>query len=211
MAYSLDDIYNKLDELYNKLDILKQFDYEAKNIKNVGNIVVDNEGNPLKVNYAKNAQTLEGKSYDEFLQDIKNYLNPIIDDIKATLKKQEAEKPLGANYMKDWTDLEIDQSKDFEIYSLDTLSFTPSYLEVLVKLDECTEKNGGTNGIITQIPPVGISIDGLPVSKNNYTQLKNYSAWWVEDNQVKIYLRKVDFPQWVGQCKKIKYKILAWR
>ena len=48
-------------------------------------------------------------------------------------------------------------------------------------------------------------------SKNNYQKIKNYSGWWAEDNQIKIYIRKADFPQWVGQCRKIKYKILAWR
>jgi hypothetical protein len=211
MSYTLDDIYQKLDELEKKVDQLKKFDYEAKNIKNMGNVVTDYQGNPLKVFYAKNAQTIDNKSYDDFINDMKKFFNPIIEDIKKMIKKQNEEKPLEANYIKDWTDLKIDQTKEFEIYSLDTLAFTPSYLEILVKLDGCSEKNGGTNGIITQIPPVGISIDGLPISKNNYQKIKNYSGWWAEDNQIKIYIRKADFPQWVGKCKKIKYKILAWR
>jgi len=211
MAYTLDDIYTKLNELDNKLKLLKEFDYEAKNLKNVGNIVVDNNNNPLSVYYAKNANTIQGKTYDEFLTDIKNYLTPLVEDIKNLLKKQNDARPLSASYIKDWDDLEIDKSKNIEIYTLDTLEFTPSYIEILFKVEECSDKNGGTNGIITQIPPIGVSIDGIPFSYDNYDKVKNYSGYWIEDNQVKTFLKKADFPQWIGNCQKIKFKILAWR
>jgi chaperonin cofactor prefoldin len=210
MAYNLDDIYNKIDELENKINSLSKFDYEAKNIKNVGNVVVDNQGNPLKVNYAKNTSTIEGKTYDEFLKEMQDFIKPLIEDIKTNLKKQNDEKPLGASYIKDWSELKIDKTKDLQTLALDTLDFTPSFLEILVKVDMCTEKNGGSNKTITQIPPIGISIDGMPFSEDG-KNLKNYSAWWVEDNQIKAYFKKADFPQWIGGCSKILYKILAWR
>ena len=105
----------------------------------------------------------------------------------------------------------FNKSKNIEIYTLDTLEFTPSYIEILFKVEECSDKNGGTNGIITQIPPIGVSIDGIPFSYDNYDKVKNYSGYWIEDNQVKIFLKKADFPQWIGNCQKIKFKILAWR
>jgi hypothetical protein len=211
MAYTLDDIYNKLDELESLLESLKQFDYEALNIKNIGNVVTDKDGNPLKVNYAKNATTIEGKSYDEFLADMQAFFTPLIDEIKTTLLKQNNEKPLGASYIKDWTQLEIDQSKDLQLVSLDTLEFIPSYLIILIKVNECVDKNGGSNGTITQIPPIGVSIDGLPFTDKDITKLKNYSGWWLEDNQIKVFLKKADFPQWIGKCNSLTYKILAWR
>ena len=211
MAYTLDDIYNKLDELESLLESLKQFDYEAKNIKNIGNVVTDKDGNPLKVSYAKNATTINGKTYDEFLNDMQNFFKPLIDEIKTTLEKQNNEKPLGASYIKDWTPLKIDQTKELQLITLDTLEFTPSYLEILVKVDECADKNGGSNGTITQLPPIGVSIDGLPFTKDNVDKLKNYSAWWIEDGEIKAYFKKADFPQWIGKCNSISYKILAWR
>ena len=211
MAYTLDDIYNKLNELESLLESLKQFDYEAINIKNVGNVVTDKNGNPLKVNYAKNATTIEGKTYNEFVSDMKAFFTPLIDEIKTTLQKQNDQKPLGASYIKDCTQLELDQTQELQQIVLDTLDFVPSYLEILVKVDECTDKNGGSNGTITQIPPIGVSIDGLPFTNDNVSKLKNYSGWWIEDNQIKAYFKKADFPQWIGGCNSMQYKILAWR
>ena len=208
---TLDDIYAKLEELQNKLSELKNFDYEALNIKNTGNLVVDKDGNPLKVNYAKNSSTINNKTYEEFVSEMKSYLKPLVDDIKVQLEKQNSEKPVGANYIKDWTKLEIDQSQDLQIIALDTLEFTPNYLEILVQVDDCQNKNGGSNGTITQIPPIGISIDGIPFTKTDNSKLKNYSGWWVENNQIKAYFKKANFPQWVGNCQTLKYKIYAWR
>jgi len=208
---TLDDIYAKLEELQNKLSELKNFDYEAINIKNTGNLVVDKDGNPLKVNYAKNSSTINNKTYDEFVSEMKSYLKPLVDDIKVQLEKQNSEKPVGANYIKDWTQLEIDQSQDLQIITLDTLEFVPNYLEILVQVDDCQNKNGGSNGTITQIPPIGISIDGIPFTKSDNSKLKNYSGWWIENNQIKAYFKKANFPQWVGNCQTLKYKIYAWR
>lgn len=210
MAVTLDDIYNKLNELENKLEILKEFDYEAINIKNVGNVVMDANNNPLTVSYAKNATTIEGKTYQEFLKDMQNYFNPIIDNIKKTLEEQNQNKPISASYIKDWSPLNIDNTKDLQEVTLDNLDFIPSYIEILVKLEQCSEKNGGSNGTITQIPPIGISIDGLPYTQDP-TKLKNYSGWWIEGTSIKAYFKKANFPQWIGNCNSILYKIYAWR
>jgi len=208
---TIDDIYTKLDELSKKLDDLSLIDYESKNLKNVGNVVVDNDGNPLSVNYAKNSSLLSGKTYDEFLAEMKDYFKPVIESIKKDIKEQNDKKPLSASYIKEWTDIpNLDISKDLYIGAIDSLDFEPSYIEVLVKVDECIDKNGGSNKSLTQIPPIGISIDGLPFSEN-INNLKNYSGWWIEDNQVKIYLKKANFPQWIGKCAKMKFKIIAWR
>ena len=206
----ISNILSKLEELNTKLDALKNFDYEAKNIKNVGNVVMDFNNNPLKVNYAKNATTINNKTYDEFTAEIKAYLAPLVKDIKETLLKENNEKTLSASYIKDWTDLEIDKTKNIQVIAIDTLDFIPSYLEILVKVNECSEKNGGSNNTFTQIPPIGVSIDGIPFS-TDISKVKNFSGWWIEDNQIKVFFKKTDFPQWVGKCNSMKFKIMAWR
>jgi len=208
---TIDDIYNKLEELNQKLDDLKKFDYYAKNIKNEGNFIVDNEGNPLKVKYAENAKTINGKTYDVFFQDMKKFFQSTINDIKVMIKKEIEKRPIDANYIKDWTDLKINPDKDIQTITLDTIDFIPNYLEILVKVDKCYDKNGGSNGIITQIPGIGISADGIPFDLSNPDNVLNYSGWWYEGGEIKIFVKKADFSQWIGKCKSIQYKILAWR
>jgi len=205
----IQDIYNKLEDIENSLNNLKEFDYAARNIKNVGNIVTDNDGNRLSVYYAKNASMIDGHSYEEFLQSMKDYMSPLIDDIKKSILEANEKKPLSASEIIEWKQLEYDNSKDFWYGTLATLNYTPSYLEILVKLDECAQKNGGDNGLITQIPPVGISLNGFPLNKNGV--VTNFSGWWIENNQIKIFLKKTDKEQWLGKCDKISFKILIWR
>ena len=207
---TIDDLISKIDELENLIKNFQKIDFNSLNIKNVGNVVVDNNNNPLRVFYAKNAKTINNKTYDEFVNDIKDYLSPIIDDLKSEILKQNKNAELYSSYKKDWSKLNLDNTKNVEIISLGTLDFEPSYLEIFVKLNSCSDKNGGSNGIITQIPPIGISLDGLPFS-NDISKLENYSGWWIEDGNIKVFLKKADFIQWIGSCKDIQYKILAWR
>jgi len=205
----LQDIYDKLNDIETLLNNLDSIDYEAKNIKNVGNVVTDNDGNTLSVYYAKNASTIGGNTYEDFLQSMKDYMAPLIDDIKDSILDANDKKPLSASQIIDWKQLEYDNSLDFWYGTLATLDYTPSYVEILVKLEECSQKNGGDNGLITQIPPVGISINGFPLNKDG--DVVNYSGWWIENNQIKLFLKKTDKEQWLGNCDKISYKILIWR
>jgi len=208
---TLDDIYAKLEELEKHIDSLKKIDYESKNLKNVGNVVVDNKNNPLKVYYSENAKTIQGKTYEKFKQEIIDYIEPLIEEIKKSLENQNKNKYLGSSFKKDWSDLLLDQTKDADIMRLATMNFIPSYVEIFVKLEQCADKNGGTEGIITKIPPVGASLDGLPFSIEDYNKLPDYSGWWYENGEIKAYFKKADFKQWLGKCGKMKYKVLAWR
>jgi hypothetical protein len=208
---TIDDIYSKLSDLEDLIGTLSQIDYESKNIKNLGNTIVTNDNIDLKVSYARNSSLINNKTYDEFMSSMQDYLNPLIDDIKQTLIDANNNKPLSATKIKDWTVLEVDSSKIIDTFVLDSLDYTPSVVDVLVKLNSCSEKNGGDNGIIVKIPPIGVSIDGLPFDFETPKNNKNYSGWWVEDGQIKIFMRKADFPQWLGKCTELTYKLFIWR
>jgi len=211
MSKSIDDIYSKLSDIEDLIKTLELIDYKAKDIKNLGNTIVTNDNKDLKVSYARNSSLINNKTYKEFVDEMQDFFNPVIKDLKQALITENEKKPLTASKIKDWTPLEVDASKEMNTLVLDSLDFTPTAVDILVKLEKCKDKNGGDNGIVVKIPPIGISLDGLPFDSKSPSNNKNYSGWWVEDGQIKIFLRKAGFPQWVGNCSKMKYKLHIWR
>ena len=199
---------DKLEKIESFLTRLERFDLRSKDIINKNGYIKDNLGNDVMVGYAKNAQTLEGKDYETFLTEMKDFFSSYIETLKKDIIKINSERPLDTHYSKDWTDFKPEG--DFWYGSIDTLNFTPSYYTVSFKLEGCTEKNGGTNGIIVEIPSVGISNSGLPFDLSNPNSVKNYSGHWFENGHIMMYVKKGPNSPWIGSCSKMQYKIKAW-
>lgn len=206
----IEDISTKLDEIENLLGRLESFDYSAKNITNQGGYIKDLKGNDMKVSYSTNSKSINGKTYDQFVKEIKDYFNDYIHTIKKDLKEVNDKRPLDTAFVKDWTPLKI-PNKEFWYGSICEMPFVPSYYTVTFKLEGCQEKNGGTNGIIVEVPSIGPSTDGLPIDINDSSSVKNYSGHWYESGKIMLYLKKGPSDQWVGKCGTILYKVKAWR
>jgi hypothetical protein len=198
----------KMDRIESILTELQQIDYRGKNIKNESGYVMDLDNNPLSIGYSLNSKLFDGKSYDEFIIEMKEFFNDYMDTLSKDIKAINEKRPLDTYYTKEWTALEI--TGDFWYGAIDIVSFVPEYFTVSIKLESCDEKNGGTDGIIVDIPSIGPSIDGLPIDFNNPDSVKNYSGCWYENGKFMIYLKKGPQNPWVGSCGKLSYKIKAW-
>jgi len=206
----LDTIENKISEIEDILESLKQFDYISKNLINKNGYVKNLKDEDLKVEFANNALKINDKTYEEFVQHIKLFFGDYMETLKKDIKKMNEKRPLGTSFTQDWKPLEIDK-KDFWYGMIADVGFKPSYYTVSFKLEECKEKNGGTNGIIVDVPSIGPSSDGLPINFNDPNSVKNYSGHWFENNKIMLYLKAGPNSPWVGSCGKMLYRIKAWR